>query len=188
MSIEALVAQYGLIALFVGAGVEGETVTVSGGVLAHQGLLPLGGAIVAAAAGSFAADQLFFAAGRHFRDHPRVKRIQERPAFAKALDTFERHPTAFVLGFRFLYGLRTVSPIAVGTTTLPTHRFVALNALAAAVWGVLFVGIGYLFGNAFQRVFGKVHAATHALLPILAGVIALGAIVGGVKWYRDRRT
>ena len=39
MTIEALVARYGVVAIFLGAGVEGEAAVVTGGVLAHQGLV-----------------------------------------------------------------------------------------------------------------------------------------------------
>lgn len=134
MSIETLIAQYGLAAIFLGAGLEGETAVVTGGVLAHQHLLPLWGTAAAAVGGSFAADQVFFLAGRRYRDTARVRKIAAKPAFAKALDTLERHPTIFILGFRFLYGLRTVSPIAIGTSHVPARTFLLLNAVAAAVW------------------------------------------------------
>lgn len=60
--------------MFLGAGIEGETMVVTGGVLSHDGLLPVAGVAVAAAAGSFVADQAFVAIGRRFRGHPRVRR------------------------------------------------------------------------------------------------------------------
>ena len=116
LTIEALIARYGLAAIFIGAGIEGETSVLAGGLFAHEGMLSLPGAMIAAASGSFLADQAFFAAGRRFRDHRWVQRAQHKPAFAKALETLERHPIGFIFAFRFLYGLRTVSPIAIGTT------------------------------------------------------------------------
>ena len=51
MAIEALIARYGLAAIFLGAGIEGETSVVAGGVLAHRHLLPLWGVWLAAASG-----------------------------------------------------------------------------------------------------------------------------------------
>ena len=53
MTIETLVAKYGLLAILLGAGVEGEAVVVTGGVLAHRGLVPLIPACICAAVGSF---------------------------------------------------------------------------------------------------------------------------------------
>ncbi|AGH48212.1 hypothetical protein G432_02420 [Sphingomonas sp. MM-1] len=178
MTVEALIARYGLLAIFIGAGVEGETVVVTGGLLAHQGLLPLPGAMIAAALGSCLADQLFFAAGRRFRDRPRVRRLIARPAFARAFAMFERHPLAFVFGFRFLYGLRTVSPIAIGTSRLPARTFLLMNAIAAAIWGVVFTGIGYAFGQGIERLFGRLRTAEH----VIAAVAGVAIILLAATW------
>lgn len=186
MTLEAIIARYGLLALFVGAGVEGETVVVTGGLLAHQKLLPLAGAMAAAAAGSFVADQIFFAVGRRFRDHPRVRAIAAKPAFAKALATFERYPVGFVLAFRFLYGLRTVSPLAIGTTSIAARKFIMLNAVAAIVWGILFTGIGYISGHGIERLFGKIHSAEHVLIGAAGVVLALIMLAQIARWLRGR--
>jgi membrane protein DedA with SNARE-associated domain len=186
MTIDSLIADYGLAAIFLGAGIEGETCVVAGGVLAHRHLLPLWAVWLAATSGSFVADQLFFASGRYFRDHPRVKRIAAKPGFAKALVTLERHPVLFVMGFRFLYGLRTVSPIAIGTSHIRTRTFLPLNALAAAIWAALFTGIGYGFGGGIERLFGGVLSADR-LVPIAAvGLVALIAIAQIVRWSHHR--
>jgi membrane protein DedA with SNARE-associated domain len=183
MAIETLIARFGLAAVFVGAGIEGETIVVTGGLLAHSGLLPLTGVAIAAAAGSFISDQLFFAIGRRFRDHPRVRRIEARPTFAKALALFERHPTAFVFGFRFLYGLRTVSPLAIGTSGIRARKFAALNIIAAIVWAALFTGIGYVFADGIERFFGKMKSVEHVAIAALA----VAAIFGGAIHLARRR-
>lgn len=186
MAIEALIARYGLAAIFLGAGIEGETSVVAGGVLAHRHLLPLWAVWLAAASGSFVADQLFFAAGRYFRDHPRVRRMSARPAFAKALVTLERHPVLFVMGFRFLYGLRTVSPMAIGTSHIHTRTFFLLNALAAAIWAALFTGIGYGFGGGIERLFGGVLSADKLIPILVVGVLLLIALGQIVRWSHHR--
>lgn len=175
ISLEQIIANYGLLGLFLGAAMEGETVVLIGGTMVHHGLLPFWPAAAAAAGGSFLADQLFFLLGRRFRDRPFVQRMQARPAFVRALRIFERHPAAFVFAFRFLYGLRTVSPIAIGTTQLRARTFLLLNAAAAMVWGMVFVGLGYWFGEAIEAAFGQVREAGAIILPVaaVAGVAAL---------------
>ncbi|MBB5711984.1 DedA family protein [Sphingomonas xinjiangensis] len=163
--------------LFLGAGIEGETIVLIGGTMVHHGLLPFWPAAAAAAGGSFIADQLFFLLGRRFRDRPFVQRMQTRPAFVRALRIFERHPAMFVFAFRFLYGLRTVSPIAIGTTQLPARTFLFLNAAAAIVWGTVFVGLGYWFGEAIETAFGRVRDAGLVILPVLGAGGAIALIV-----------
>ena len=188
MPVEAIIARYGIVAVFAGAGFEGETAAIAGGLLAHQGYFTLPAAMVAAALGSFVADQLFFLLGRRFRERRWVRKAQQRPAFARALGLLERYPRAFVFAFRFIYGIRTVSPVAIGTSNVPTRTFIAMNAVAAAVWGPLFVGLGFLFGHAIEAAFGHVHGVRHVvLLAIVAAVIAIGAVQTIRRW-RMRET
>ncbi len=168
MNLEALLAQFGLPAIFLGAAAEGETAVLLGGMIVHRGLVGFGPAIAAAALGSFLADQLFFFLGHRFRDHPRVLRIRARPAFQRASAAFSRYPTAFVFAFRFLYGLRTVSPLAIGTTGFPARRFLLLNALAALLWATVFITLGYLFGQSVEAVFGRIRPVEHVLLAGIA--------------------
>jgi membrane protein DedA with SNARE-associated domain len=186
MSVEILIARYGLAAILVGAGIEGETVVVAGGLLAHREMLPFWGVAAAAVVGSFIADQLFFALGRYFRGSARVRRISEKPAFASALSALERHPTRFILIFRFLYGLRTISPIAIGTTRVHTRKFVMLNAISATVWGLVFTTVGYLFGNAVEREFGKL-TSRHMMIAAIVVVVGGFCAIQGVRWVLRRR-
>lgn len=171
MQIEEFLTQYGLWALGIGAGIEGETVTVLGGMMVHRGLFAFLPAVLAASLGSFLADQAFFAVGRHFRNTAYVRKVRARPAFQRALAVFERHPVGFVFAFRFLYGLRTISPIAIGTTTLGASRFMAINAIAALLWGAGFVTLGYLFGQGIEAMFGRVHSVEILLAPLAALII-----------------
>jgi len=98
--------------------------------------------------------------------------MEQRPAFAKALVTLEHHPVLFIMGFRFLYGLRTISPIAIGTSHIRSQTFFLLNALAAIVWAVLFTGVGYGFGGGIERLLDKSLSAGR-LLPIAVLVIVV---------------
>ena len=184
MTIETLVARFGLPALFLGSGLEGEAVVVAGGLLAHQGLVPLGGVMAATAAGSFVADQAWFAAGRHFRDHRWVAKARGKPAFSRALAALERYPIGFIFAFRFIYGLRTISPIAIGTARVSARLFLLVNAVAAVIWGVVFSTVGYLFGREFEAWIGRLRPHGHKLWWLVAGLIVAGLVVGAIHWLR----
>ncbi len=185
MSVEGLIAQYGLLAVFLGAGIEGETAVIAGGVLAHQGLVSPIGAGVAAAAGSFAADQGFFQIGRHFREHRLVRGLRERPTYARAIRLFERYPRGFIVAYRFLYGLRTVSPIAIGTSAIAWKQFMLVNLAAAAVWATLFTIIGYWFGDVLGELFGRI--AGDRLLWGIGVAVVVAALLGlGARWWWKR--
>lgn len=182
ISLAPLIARYGVLAIFVGAGVEGEAVVVSGGVLAHKGLLPFWQVAVAAAAGSFLADQIWFFAGRFSRDRPWVRRLTARPAFSRALELLERHSIGFILAFRFIYGMRTVSPIAIGTSKVPIRRFLLFNAIAAALWGPAIAGIGLGLGQAIEPLLHRLRS------PWVIGAAALLVIgAAAIAWWVARR-
>ncbi|MEH3035820.1 MAG: VTT domain-containing protein [Sphingomonas adhaesiva] len=185
MTIEAIVAKYGLAALFAGAALEGEAAVIAGGVLAHHGLFPLWAAMLAAATGSFGADQAWFFAGRRMRDHRWVAAARAKPAFARAMAMLARRPIAFIFAFRFIYGFRTISPIAIGTAGVSPRLFAIVNAASAVTWGVIFCSIGYWFGHAFEAVIGRL-AEDHRLWWVVGGLVATGIAAALAHRHRSR--
>lgn len=173
MSIELLIAKYGLLAIFLGAGIEGETVVLLGGILSHRQFLPFWPTALAAAVGSFVADQLLFLAGRHARSYPAVQRVLASPTISAVSRLLERHPTGFVFAFRFIYGLRTVSPVAIGTTQIPAAKFVLLNAAAALVWGPLFTALGYFAGQTIEQLLGRLPLPRHLMVAAVAFIVVV---------------
>lgn len=188
LSIEAIVARFGVAAIALGAGLEGETAVVTGGILAHQGLVAWPAALIAAAIGSFVADQIFFTIGRRSRDGRWIGKLRKRRVYARVTHMMERYPVGFIFAFRFLYGLRTISPVALGTSKVSTRLFVAVNAASAACWASIFTGIGYLFGEAFQELAARYRPSPRHILMAAALVMVAAAIGWGVRalWQRYR--
>lgn len=184
MSIAAIVARYGLPALALGAGIEGETVVVIGGIMAHKGLVSLPGAMAATSIGSFVADQLLFLIGRRLTDWAWVRRLKTNPLYGRAMAMLERYPVGFIFAFRFIYGFRTISPFAIGTSAVSARLFLAVNAVAAVVWGCTFTLIGYVFGREAEHLLHRFEPSTRTLV-IGAAVIVVLAIA--VHLVRRRR-
>lgn len=181
--LEGLIAQYGAFVVLVGAAIEGETLVILGGFLAHQGVIDVRVVAAAAFVGSFLADQIWFWAGRAFAGGPFIARQRQRPLFATALAEVEKHPVAFILGFRFVYGLRTVSPMAVGVSRVPAGRFLVLNLIAAVVWALLITSIGWVFGQTAELFLGRLGVIEHKLMLGLA----IAAVASAVIWFVARR-
>ena len=184
--MEAFLTKFGAIGVFLGAAFEGQTAVVVGGLLARQHLLALWLAFASATAGSAALDHLLFVAGRRFRSHRYVVRVSGQAAFARALRFIERFPVTYILVFRFIFGLRLVSPIALGVSQVPTWRFTILNVLGAAIWAIAFTAAGYLFGETLERIFGGPHAGRWTLIAAGALVVVVLA-VAAVRAWRARR-
>ena len=84
-----------------------------------------------------------------------------------------------------MYGIRTVTPFAIGMSRVPTGEFVLLNIIGASVWAIIVGTGGYLFGNALETLLGDIE---HYEFHILGGI----AIAGALTWalyllYRYRK-
>lgn len=175
MSLEQLIGEYGPVAVFLGAAVEGETAAFLGGVISHRGLMPYWQAAAGAFLGSLIADQALFFAGRHANRLSIVQRMMRVKAAERVRTLLAAHPTGFILSFRFIYGIRTVSPLMIGLSGISPLRFFFLNLIAAFVWGVGITAIGYLFGNAVEALFGHLRLHVHMLAAL--GVILVAVAV-----------
>ncbi|RWX75898.1 DedA family protein [Neorhizobium lilium] len=182
MSLETLISEYGPLAVFLGAGIEGETAVFLGGVFSHRQLFPFWQAATAAVFGSFLIDQAWFFAGRYANRLALVQRFMQTSAAARVNRLLEAHPTGFILAFRFIYGMRTVSPVIIGLTSVPALRFVVLNFIAALVWGIAITAIGYLFGNAVEALFGRLKLHVHLLIAL----VVIATSIGLVAWLLHR--
>jgi membrane protein DedA with SNARE-associated domain len=184
MDLQGFIENYGYAAVLVGTFLEGETILILAGLAAHLGYLNLPLAILAAFAGSLSGDQLYFYLGR--KHHFYV--LKRKPAWgsriAKFSRLFERYHTLLILSFRFFYGLRTVSPFAMGMSSVSTARFAVFNAIGALVWAVCFGIGGYFFGQALEVIIGDLKKYEFILL----GSIALaGIIIWGIHFLRRRK-
>lgn len=185
--MEEFLRQYGPIGIFLGAGFEGQTAVIVGGLLARQHIVQLWLVLISATAGSGVVDQLLFVAGRRFRTHRWVVRATQQQAFARALTFIERFPISYILAFRFIFGLRVASPIAVGVSQVPTWRFTVLNVLGAIIWATAFTMAGFIFGEAVHNVFGHGHHAGRWTLIAAGGIVAVVLIVWAVRYLLRRR-
>ena len=136
MNLPALIETYGYWAVLGGTLLEGETVLLLAGFAAHRGYLDLPSVIGIAIAGSFLGDQAFFFLGRYqgLKLLNRFPKYAERVGVAQA--KLARYHTPLILAVRFLYGLRTVLPFAIGMSSISTSRFQVLNFGGAVLWSL----------------------------------------------------
>jgi membrane protein DedA with SNARE-associated domain len=188
MQFNQLIAQHGawfyLIA-FIWTYLEGETIVIFAGFAAAQGLINPVLVLAATGLGSFAGDQSWFWAGRHFGS----KLLGRFPRWHRGVDMalrwLEHYDTGFILSFRFIYGVRNFSSFAMGMSAIRGRRFLALNFAAATFWAASFIAIGYFLGHAFRAVLGDV--ARDFGLALLGVFIAIAAAVGSFHRVQRRR-
>jgi membrane protein DedA with SNARE-associated domain len=172
---------YWAILLFVmiedfGVPVPGETILIAAAVYAGAGRLN----VIAVGVNGFVAavigDNIGFAIGHHggrtlvLRWGRYVRLTEERLDKAEAF--FQQHGAWIITVARFIEVLRQVNGIVAGTTGLRWRRFLAFNALGAALWVGTWVSLGYLAGNHIDAIYHDITRYSYYLLIALAVVLA----------------
>ncbi|MCV9878028.1 DedA family protein [Brenneria izbisi] len=99
---------------------------------------------------------MLYFAGRRYGERIifRLQGQQKRIAYAQRL--IARHPMPFVIGVRFMYGVRLIGPTLIGAARLSLRRFVPLNLLSVVLWALIFVMSGYFGGQVIENIIGDV--------------------------------
>lgn len=181
--METLIEHWGYWAVLVGTFLEGETVPVLAGFAAHQGFLHLNLVILCAFIGSVVGDQTWFWIGRRYGKRWMARHPNKVPTIDRVAKMLDRWGDWYVLSFRFLYGLRTISPIALGISSISALRYAILNLISGMVWATIVSGAGYLFGNALEAVMGKFSRWEHR---IVAGAAVVAILFVLHQWERHR--
>ena len=182
--LESLLTTYGYPILIIGTFLEGETILVLGGVVAHLGYLSLDWVIACGFCGTLIGDQLYFLLGRYRGNTWLAKRPTWQPRIDRVLRIFERHHILLILGFRFLYGLRSVTPFAIGMSNVSYLRYTILNAIGAAVWAISIALAGYYFGRAVETVLGDIKRYE---VEFIAAIVSIAMLIWVVHIYRRHR-
>lgn len=181
--LDQLIANYGLVALFIGCLLEGETVAMAGGVLAHRHLLVSSEVTAVVALAAFTSDTLLFLLGRRYRTHPRMKRILAGKRAGRFLSAVNRHPRKIAMVFRFIPGLRIAAPLTLSQSGLPALEYVALTGFTDIIWAVVLTTLGQGLSHLLLPLVGQGH---HAEPWLIAGLIA-ALVVGGLVLHRVLR-
>ena len=158
---------------------EGETVVLVTGALISGGLIqiPAWSLILCAFIGSAAGDQTWYYVGRKYGNPILERKPRLRENMHSILNILSRKKRLFILTFRFIYGLRSVSPFVIGFAGISPKTFVPLNLVAALIWATLFTAGGSFFGFLFEKYMGW------------TSVVVIGVVVGvplGL-WFLSRR-
>lgn len=180
MTLEMFVEIYGYPALLIGALMEGETIVIIAGFLAHSGHLYLPWVMLTAFTGAFSADQFFFQIGKRKGKIYLEKKPEWGPRVEKIRRFLVGYQVIAILGYRFIYGMRTITPIVIGASGFSTKRFIGLNFCSTLVWSVVVSTAGYYFGHLFQTVLQDVQHYE------IIAMLAIAAAGGAVWFYRYR--
>jgi membrane protein DedA with SNARE-associated domain len=172
-----------------GVPVPGETVMIAAAVYAGAGRSDLIAVAVTALIAAVAGDNVGYAIGR-FGGHRLVARwgryvLLTGARVAKAEAFFARHGGKIVTVARFIEGLRQANGIIAGLTEMPWRRFLAFNALGAALWVGAWVSLGDLAGQHLDTLYPAIQRYE---LYLLAAASVLAATLLARHLHRRRNT
>jgi membrane-associated protein len=169
-----------------GSLIPGSTVIVALSALVPSGNLKLVPILAGAIAGALIGDGLAYWIGRRAeRDVLTTWPLSKYPAaIAQSEAFFHRYGTFAVFLARFVPPVRAVVPIIAGALGMSPVRFFSAMTLAVLLWAPAMVLPGVLAGSAAEQWGAKVE---HYAVPLVGGIIAVGAIGWAIICWRKRQ-
>lgn len=171
--------------LLIGFFLPGDTLLFSAGLLASQGVMPLGWLIFATIAAAIIGDNVGYSIGR--RTGPRIFNKEDSILFHKdhllrAEAFYEKHGGKTITIARFVPMVRTFAPVVAGVAKMPRQRFMFYNVMGGILWGGGVTLLGYWLGS-------KIPGLDHYIELVLIGVIVLslgGSFIHVIKEPKTR--
>jgi len=175
-------ATYGYIGLFLYSLGGGFVALIGAGVLSFMGKMDLGLVILIAFIANALGDVLLFYMARYQKSMMMQGLRQHRRKLALAHIMMKKNGNWIILIQKFVYGIKTLIPIAIGLTKYDFKKFIILNVASSAVWALAF-GLGsYYSGEVLVKFAGMVSDK-----PWIAPVI-LVVLAGSLWLYMEKAT
>jgi membrane protein DedA with SNARE-associated domain len=169
-------ATYGYIGLFLYSLGGGFVALVGAGVLSFMGKMDLSLSIFIAFIANALGDIMLFYMARYQKSMMMEGIRKHRRKLALSHMLMKKYGSWIILFQKFVYGIKTLIPIAIGLTKYEFKKFAILNFISAAIWALV-VGFGsYYSGSALVKV-----AETIGEKPWIAPLILV--VFGSLLWF-----
>jgi membrane-associated protein len=141
----------------------GDTLLLTAGFFAAQGILPIETLIAIIVIAAILGDNVGYLTGKHFG--PKVFKRRDglffrREYVERAERFYEKHGGKTIIIARFFPAIRTFAPIVAGVAKMNWVYFAAYNVVGALLWGVGVTLAGYYIGTSFPTI-------DHYILPAI---------------------
>jgi membrane protein DedA with SNARE-associated domain len=162
--------EYGYIVLFGWSILEGELGLVMAGIMSHTGDMFLPLALIVGAFGGFVGDQIYFYIGRFNKRYIHDKLRSQRRKFAIAHLLLKKYGWPLIFVQRYMYGMRTVIPMAIGLTKYSSRDFAIINFVSAIFWASLTIIPAYYFGDELLKLLAWIKEHWYLAIPLILAV------------------
>lgn len=165
---------YILLALYSFGG--GALAIIAAGVLSFMGELNIVATIIVASLANFAGDTFLFYLSRYQRSEIMKYMHKHKRKLAYAHILMKKWGNWVVFIQKFIHGVKTLVPLAIGLTKYNFTKFTILNFIASFVWGAVLGLASFYSGNALLSVYSEVLDK-----PYIAPIIVLS--IGALLWF-----
>lgn len=174
--------EYGYFILFAYSFGGGMVAIIAAGVLSYAGKMDITTAIFVAAIANIIGSSFLFYMGRYNKTAllPYIKKHRRKLALSQIL--MKKHGDKIIFIQKFVYGLKTLVPLAIGLTKYPQVKFHIINTIAATFWAIV-LGMGsYVAGELLMKI-----TSYFSSNPFFAPIILL-TILGLIWFYLQSAT
>lgn len=150
-----------------------EIAPVLAGFAAHQNHLPVVRTVVVLAIGAWGATLAPYLAARYAAAAIQRRWPQARESVEKFTDIVARRPLRAGLVSRFLFGARTLLPLACGIAHVRRLPFLIGSAISSIVWATIFFTLGWISGDAMIILLGRIRKHEPLIALCLALIVLL---------------
>ena len=176
------VKNWGYLAVLCGSIFEGEIVLITASAFAAFGYLSIYKIFIVAYITTVITDQVLFFLGYKLgtdwavRRFPKVEKLRD-----KVFSLLHRMDIFFIFAFRFIYGIRTVSPLIIGSAKIRPIRFIVFNIFSGICWAFICCFLGYTIADVVMD--GKFDSmpAIIAISVIITIVFALTTLIHKIR-------
>lgn len=145
--MEELIRDWGYIILFLYSFGGGFVALVVAGILSYSGELSIVVSMIVAGSANFIGDQFLFTLARKNKHQAKQMMNKHKRKIAYSHLLMKKYGSAVVFIQKYIYGIKTLIPLAMGLTKYDYRKFIFYNIFATIAW-TLIVGLSsYMLGE-----------------------------------------
>ena len=142
-----LITKYGYIILFLYSLGGGFVALVGASVLSYAGKMDLTLSLIVATLGNFIGDMILFYLARYQKKEFSSYLQKHRRKLAYIHILMKKYGSFLMIIKKYIYGVKTLVPLAAGVSKFDVVKFSIYNALGAILWALSFGFGGYFLGE-----------------------------------------
>jgi membrane protein DedA with SNARE-associated domain len=168
--MEELIRDWGYIILFLYSFGGGFVALVVAGILSFSGELNIIISILVAGTSNFLGDQFLFTLARKNKHQAKQMMQKHRRKIAISHLLMRKYGTWVIFIQKYIYGIKTLIPLAMGLTKYDYKKFIFFNILATVLWSCIVGLAAYMLGEVIYTYIDEIKSYA----PYIIGVIILG--------------